>query len=35
MKDELNCILLLGPRASGKTSTVCDLIYDIDDTLLF
>jgi predicted AAA+ superfamily ATPase len=34
MLEELKCILLLGPRASGKTSTVLDLIYDLKDIIL-
>ncbi len=35
ISEELNCILLVGPRASGKTSTVQDLENDFEDTLFF
>ena len=35
ISEELNCILLVGPRASGKTSTIQDLENDFEDTLFF
>jgi predicted AAA+ superfamily ATPase len=35
IKEEFNCILLIGPRASGKTSTVQDLENNFEDTLFF
>eukprot|EP01080_Neovahlkampfia_damariscottae_P006310 gene6310-10318_t len=33
-KEGLNCILLIGPRASGKTTTVLDLRIEYDDALI-
>ena len=34
ISQELKCILLIGPRASGKTTTVLDLQKDFDDILM-
>lgn len=31
---ELKCILLIGPRASGKTTTILDLQNEFDDILM-
>lgn len=33
--EEFNCILLIGPRASGKTSTILDLANDFENELFF
>jgi predicted AAA+ superfamily ATPase len=35
INEELKCILIIGPRASGKTSTILDLQNDYEDTLFF
>jgi predicted AAA+ superfamily ATPase len=35
IKEELNCMLVIGPRASGKSSTIFDLQYDFVDSLFF
>ena len=34
IRQELKCILLIGPRASGKTTTVLDLKNEFDDILM-
>jgi predicted AAA+ superfamily ATPase len=34
ISQELKCVLLIGPRASGKTTTVLDLENEFDDILM-
>jgi type VI protein secretion system component VasK len=35
IKNELNWLLIIGPKASGKSSTILDLQYDFEESLFF